>query len=230
MLAHELSAFTRAEFPGTRLWQPVPEVRKITDDHHLRRQIRYVHLNPCRAGLTRDPLVWEWTTHRDAIGAAASGWIDRPLLQRLWGRRGPSFEREFHSYVAGDPTVDAAASYLPGVPSVEDLSGTIRRISLAVLHATRAPAEDLQRRSPARSLLVRFCSQVGTGLRSRVAEWAGLSPRAVRAALARPATPEEVRALAACRLLLGTPERFLRGGEQRPGSGSSTPFALTQRG
>jgi hypothetical protein len=222
--AHELSAFTRATFPGRRLWQPVPEGRGVPDELHLRRQIRYVHLNPCRAQLTRDPLAWEWTTHRDAIGAAAPSWIDRGTYVRLWGSR---FEQAFHAYVTGDPTVAPDAAFLPIASPAHRLSASFDRIALAVAHVTRSAPEGLRRRSAARTLLVRLSQQMGTGSRVRIAEWTGLSPRAVRAALARAETPAETRALAACRLLLTAPERFLH---ERPSPGNSSRLASSQRG
>ena len=55
MMRTELAAFSRRFFPSQGVWQPSPEPEVIRNSLHLRRQIRYVHLNPCREGLASDP-------------------------------------------------------------------------------------------------------------------------------------------------------------------------------
>src|SRR6185436_8994422 len=67
-LAHLLGAMSRYQFPDAG-WS-VAEPTEIRDWQHLKRNVRYVHLNPCRAGLVSDPLSWLCSTHRGLIGAA----------------------------------------------------------------------------------------------------------------------------------------------------------------
>jgi len=45
--------------------------RPVLDDAHLLSTIRYVALNPVRAGLVADPTEWEWSTYAQLIGARA---------------------------------------------------------------------------------------------------------------------------------------------------------------
>lgn len=40
------------------LWAPAPPPQPLPDELHLRRTVRYVHLDPCRARLVSDPLAW----------------------------------------------------------------------------------------------------------------------------------------------------------------------------
>src|SRR5262245_41196518 len=66
-LACFLGAFSRHHAPGVH-WS-VAEPKLIPNLDHLRRQVRYVHLNPCRARHVDDPLRWLYSTHRGVIGA-----------------------------------------------------------------------------------------------------------------------------------------------------------------
>ena len=79
-----LGGFTRHQHPGSAVpvWVPPPIPTTIPDRRHLARQVRYVALNPCRAGLAPDPLTWPWSTHRDVIGAISHPWVP---AERLWG-------------------------------------------------------------------------------------------------------------------------------------------------
>ena len=84
------------------LWQPAPPPVPIPDVHHLRRTVRYIHLNPCRAGLVDDPLAWPFSTHRDRVGFAPPSTIP---IESDPGR--------FHRYVSGDPSVNPSGTPLP---------------------------------------------------------------------------------------------------------------------
>jgi hypothetical protein len=49
------------------------------------RQVRYVHLNPCRDRFANDPLVPVWSTHRGAIGGEVDPWVSAERLSRALG-------------------------------------------------------------------------------------------------------------------------------------------------
>jgi hypothetical protein len=87
---------------GGPVWAVRPEPEPLPDAQHVQRTIRYVHLNPCRAGLTNDPLVWPFSTHRDAVGLAAPAVVP------------PHRDPEgFHAYVSGDPSAAVAGTPFP---------------------------------------------------------------------------------------------------------------------
>lgn len=104
----------------------------------LRRSIRYVHLNPCRAALVDVPLAWAWSTHRDRAGLAA------PPVVAV-----DPAPRAFHAYVSADPTVHTAGSSLLTGHELASLEA----IAAAVSAVTRTPAFRLAERGRARSLL-----------------------------------------------------------------------------
>ena len=88
---------------GMQVWQEVPPPEHVEPDKE-QRNIRYVHLNPCRKELVNDPLAWPLSTHRDFVGLSTNpGTLLHPNPER------------FHAYVSGDPSVDPAGTPLPEI-------------------------------------------------------------------------------------------------------------------
>ena len=56
--------------------------REILDEPHLLEAVRYVVLNPVRAGLCRHPGDWRWSSYRATVGSAAPP----PFLKLGWMR------------------------------------------------------------------------------------------------------------------------------------------------
>lgn len=50
------------------------------DDAYLIALIRYIHMNPVRAGLTSNPGDWSWSSHREYAGRADDGLSDTRLF------------------------------------------------------------------------------------------------------------------------------------------------------
>jgi putative transposase len=123
------------------VWRPAPAAEPLPDALHAHRTVRYVHLNPCRAGLVADPLAWPWSTHRDATGFAAA-----PVRPRVHE------PERFHAYVSGDPSVRPEGTSLPETnwarPSWEAVAD-------AAAGVCREPIDAARRRGPCRRLAVR---------------------------------------------------------------------------
>jgi REP element-mobilizing transposase RayT len=94
---------------GSGVFEAVPTPRLIPDQHQLLRQIRYVHLNPCRAKLVTDPLSWEFSTHRDALGLR---YVGKEKVRKLVHQLGFT-SAGFHKYVSSDPTVNVQGTSVP---------------------------------------------------------------------------------------------------------------------
>jgi len=87
-------------------WEPLPQPEKVQyDKRHIARTVRYIHLNPTRDALCNDPLEWEWSTHRDWLGAVAHPEVDRSRWASAMGRRFPACIHWLHEYVGSDPSV-----------------------------------------------------------------------------------------------------------------------------
>lgn len=172
-----------------------PPPSPVVGRDKLRRDIRYIHLNPCRARLVRDPLAWPLSTHLDAVGLAVS-----PVLAAWPDPHG------LHRYVSGDPTVHVDGTELPVPPcGLVTLDGVLRAVSLA----TRTPGlEVIERRGPARTLFV-SCAKGLTGATGRqIASFAGVSVSTVKRAV--PSTPAAIAALAVDRRVHALDDVHLR--------------------
>ncbi len=144
-LAAALSGYTRWRDhhrgrPGPRM-APLPPAEPLDSRQKVQRNVRYTHLNPCRAGLCRDPLAWPFSTHRDAPGLAA-----RPVVD---AHRDPAW---LHEYVSSDPTVHVQGTPLP-VEHVQVADPV--QVLHAVSAACRTPLSELRRQGPARRLYLR---------------------------------------------------------------------------
>ncbi len=63
----------RFETQPHRGWR-VSDPDRIADWKHLKRTLRYVHLNPCRSNLTPHPYLWVCSTIRDDLGLTLKPW------------------------------------------------------------------------------------------------------------------------------------------------------------
>jgi putative transposase len=167
-LASALSGYTRRRncrdaTTGGRM-ERLPPPTVVSGGQKIRRNIRYIHLNPCRARLVTDPLSWPFSTHRDAVGLAA-----RPL------RRVHPDPARFHRYVSSDPTVGVAGTDLP-LPG-EQLG--LEDLVAAVSERHRVPLCQLRVRGAARTDLVAAARALELDTRD-IAQRTGMKPDSVR--------------------------------------------------
>ncbi len=129
-------------------WEPLPQPEKVQHDRrHIARTVRYIHLNPSRDALCNDPLEWEWSTHRDWVGAVARPGVDRARWARAMGRRLPAGIDWLHEYVASDPSVPRPkplvdpGPYLVGQEKDASLDAIASAVSRVLRSACSAPRE-----------------------------------------------------------------------------------------
>ncbi len=69
-------------------------------DAYLLELVRYLHLNPVRAGLTKSPGAWEWSSHRAYLGTSDAGVeLHRETVLGLFGKRPARARQAFSSFV-----------------------------------------------------------------------------------------------------------------------------------
>lgn len=56
-------------------------------DSYLLELIRYIHLNPVRAGLVSDPVEHPWSSHHNYLGTAVDPWVTTGFALSLFGGR-----------------------------------------------------------------------------------------------------------------------------------------------
>lgn len=56
-------------------------------DAYLTTLVRYIHLNPVRAGLVADPAEYPWSSHRVYLGLCRRDWLTTEFTMRVLGNR-----------------------------------------------------------------------------------------------------------------------------------------------
>lgn len=197
-----------------RLFERVPDAQVIVSGRHLERQVRYVHLNPCRAKLASDPLCWPWSTHRGVVGAELDPWVPPERLAEALGRPRRNFEAMFHRYVSGDPSVDIAGSAFPVACSPAEIPAVpLELVRRAALSATPWSPPSERRR-----MIVALALHQGWTNTESLAGATGLTARAVRAIVqaVRPLAAPQAATLCLGDARLVLPERHIRPVTQLP--------------
>lgn len=146
-----------------------PLVRRLPDaafvpPGKLLRVRKYIHMNPCRAGLVRDPLAWPLSTHRDALGLT-------------WPRVGPARRDRFHQYVSSDASTAVAGTLLPGgVLAASEAHEVLAAVSCVL----RAPTQRLGRNAVARSLVWHACCELRPTSKRALADELSVAERTLR--------------------------------------------------
>jgi len=70
---------------GEPLFDPPDRAFRVDADAYLLQLIRYVHLNPVRAGLVREAADYFWSGHRTYLGYGGPHWLSTDLAFRLLG-------------------------------------------------------------------------------------------------------------------------------------------------
>lgn len=221
-LARVLGNCARGPSPVSSVrWMPCDDPGSFTGALKLARNVRYVALNPVRAGLTSDPLSWVWSTHREVLGAVADPWVSAEKLARALGWTPARVERCWHDYVTRDGGVLPSAPPSPFVPASDSFGeAPMSWIMGAAAAATRRRLVDVATHGPARALFLALAKRAGWRSTAMVAEKCALTPRSVRRAWAG----TEPASVGAGLLCLG--DARLRGGasEKRTNEGASPPL------
>lgn len=101
------------------LWQSRYHAKVVRDESYLDRLILYVHSNPLRAGLVRDPAAYPYSGHAELVGEEGWGLIDADQSLLCFGehrRRGLANYRSALSAYAHDAAADQRPTHSePGV-------------------------------------------------------------------------------------------------------------------
>ena len=145
----------------------------------IRRELRYILLNPCRAALTDDPLAWSWSTHRDVLGVVLDPWVP---AERLAWLGSPA---ELHAYVSADPSVSVQGTPPPRFEG-DGWPVPLGWVAEAALSSTRSPVSTLRRRSLARRVFLQLARVEGWDRPRELAPLCGIDRRSVHRAWGAP--------------------------------------------
>lgn len=73
-------------------------------DPYLLALVRYIHLNPVRARLVREPAEFPWSGHRAYLDSGRDGLVDTETVLGLLGGRRAQAQRQYQAFVAEDLT------------------------------------------------------------------------------------------------------------------------------
>lgn len=163
------------------LWEPVPEAEPLVDEQKRRRAIRYVHLNPCRAGLVDCPLAWPLSTYRDRMGLAFE-----PLVRKV------NDPLRLHQWTSADGSTRVDGTPYPG-SAERDERLDLQRLAGAVSEWLRLPLSAVAGHRNHRVRLLSAARTLTTWEHRIIALAFGVSRPAVTRA--PPTSPEDARVL-----------------------------------
>lgn len=71
----------------------------VEDEAYLVELLRYIHLNPVNAGLTKSPEKYKWSSHAHYLGRSGLEWLTTDLLLSYFGRQKSKARRKLHKFV-----------------------------------------------------------------------------------------------------------------------------------
>jgi hypothetical protein len=71
----------------------------IDADHYLLELIRYIHLNPVRAGMVEDPQDYAWSGHRAYLGRETLPWLETDWVLSQFAKRLKTCRQRYEAFV-----------------------------------------------------------------------------------------------------------------------------------
>lgn len=78
----------------------------VDNDAYLKELVRYIHLNPVRADLAKEPGEYRWSSHHAYLGAPAPCWLDRQDIMPLFGESRAAARRGYRQFLGDQPPAD----------------------------------------------------------------------------------------------------------------------------
>lgn len=182
----------------------------VDADSYLLEVVRYIHLNPVRAGLARDPGAYPWSSHRVYLGLRSAPWVTTDFALRMLNvdlARARAAYRAFvsagqasipdvmmprandtDSRIVGDDRFLSRISSIPSTPrvqiSVEALADLCsRRMGVSALDVrARSRARDVSR---TRALVAHLATTYAGATVKAVADYFGRDESSVRRSMER---------------------------------------------
>ena len=142
------SRINKREDRAGHLFQGRYKAVLVDADSYLLELVRYIHLNPVRAGLAASPDAWRWSSHRAYLGRESLAFLSTDdLLGRFAGQRKTAIKR-YRAFIAEgmgtpapdlfDKPADAQGRVLGGADFV---AAALKRAGEAAAHREKPPSE-----------------------------------------------------------------------------------------
>jgi putative transposase len=160
-------------------------------DSHVVELMRYIHLNPVRAGLVASPDAWRWSGYREMCGKAPNGLLNLKFPLAYFGADKSVAMESYRDFVSGRESSHGGQWRSSIGELVEEKANrTLHEVALEASKKSRIPLELLRSPSRSRSISegrwVLISEALGEGIApSEVASYLRLSPSAITKAIAR---------------------------------------------
>lgn len=95
----------------------------VDADRYLLALLRYIHLNPVEAGITRDPLEYWWSSHRNYLGLGGQSWVTTDFGLRMLGATRPSAIAAYRALLGATEESQASSDFLRPNVNFKDVLG-----------------------------------------------------------------------------------------------------------
>lgn len=88
----------------------------IDAERYLLELVRYIHLNPVRAGIVKDPAEYSWSSHRAYLGETAVPWLTTDFSLRFFAPEVFAARQAYHRFVVEGIGVEPDERLFRGSP------------------------------------------------------------------------------------------------------------------
>ena len=127
----------------------------VDSERYLCELLRYIHLNPVRAGLVAEPAAYEWSGHRAYLGLASWTWLTTSLALGRFGNEPAAAREAYRRFVLDGIGTEPSPEYSRGRADDSRILGNDAFVARAAARskATEVPSID--------ALISYFCRQYG---------------------------------------------------------------------
>ncbi|HKL63818.1 MAG TPA: transposase [Woeseiaceae bacterium] len=91
--------------------------------------VRYIHLNPVKAGLVRDPSDFPWSSHRHYLAGGGPPWLRTDWILALFGQGRAAARSAYRRFVGSEPDIELPEELVQGDPEDARRTGAERLLS-----------------------------------------------------------------------------------------------------
>ncbi|MGD9598061.1 MAG: transposase [Steroidobacteraceae bacterium] len=128
----------------------------VDSERYLCELLRYIHLNPVRAGVVADPVEYEWSGHRAYLGLAQWNWLTTSLALTRFDRTPGAAREAYRRFVLEGIAIGANPEYSRGRADDPRLLGDdlfVARMTARTKSASTLTVD---------ALIAHLCGQYGT--------------------------------------------------------------------
>ncbi len=151
----------------------------VDAEGYLLELVRYVHLNPVRAGLVHEPESWRWSGHRAYLGRSPALWLTMDRVLELFAPKLELARAAYGAFVADGVGGERRAAFHEGNGAAGRVLGDDGFVAAALKQAgekpVRPPDVELILELVARDYSVALAELSGTSRRRLLSEARGLA-------------------------------------------------------